>query len=103
MMLYAIGLLGAAGGRGHAIEYAGPAVRALELDARLTLCNLSIEMGAKIGMIAPDDTVFDYLAGRPGSPQGRLFERAMAFWRSLPTDDGAHFDREVEIEASAIA
>ncbi len=103
MILYAIGRLGTAGGRGHAIEYAGSAVRALELDARLTLCNLSIEMGAKIGMIAPDDLVFEYLAGRPGSPQGRLFARAVAFWRSLPTDEGAHFDREVAIDASAIA
>ncbi len=103
MILYAIGRLGTAGGRGHAIEYAGQAVRSLGLDARLTLCNLSIEMGAKIGMVAPDDAVFEYLAGRPGSPQGRLFERAVASWRRLPTDEGARFDREVEIDASAIA
>jgi len=100
MILYAIGRLGTAGGRGHAVEYAGAAVRALELDARLTLCNLSIEMGAKIGMVAP---VFEYLVGRPSSPQGRLFEQAVEFWRGLPSDEEARFDREVEIDASSIA
>jgi 3-isopropylmalate/(R)-2-methylmalate dehydratase large subunit len=103
MILYAIGELGTAGGRGHAIEYAGSAVRALGLDARLTLCNLSIEMGAKIGMVAPDDAVYEYLAGRPFSPRGRLFDAAVANWRLLPSDQGALFDREHTIDASRIA
>ena len=103
MILHAIGVLGTAAGRGHAIEYAGPAVRALGLDARLTLCNLSIEMGAKIGMIAPDDLVIDYLADKPFSPQGRLFERAVAHWRGLPSDADARFDVEHTIDVSNIA
>jgi 3-isopropylmalate/(R)-2-methylmalate dehydratase large subunit len=103
MILHAIGTLGTAAGRGYAVEYAGSAVRALGLDARLTLCNLSIEMGAKIGMVAPDDLVYDYLAGRPHAPQGALFERAVAAWRQLPTDEGAVFDVEHAIDAAAIA
>ncbi|MEJ8836060.1 3-isopropylmalate dehydratase large subunit [Ramlibacter sp. AN1133] len=103
MILHAIGQLGTAGGRGYAVEYAGSAVRALGLDARLTLCNLSIEMGAKIGMVAPDDLVYQYLAGRPYAPQGALFERAVAEWRQLPTDDGARFDAEHVIAAEDIA
>jgi 3-isopropylmalate/(R)-2-methylmalate dehydratase large subunit len=102
MILHAIGTLGTAAGRGYAVEYAGSAVRALSLDARLTLCNLSIEMGAKIGMIAPDEAVYAYLAGRPFSPQGALLERAVAQWRKLPTDEGAEFDAEHEIDAAAI-
>ena len=103
MILHAIGVLGTAGGRGHAVEYAGSAVRALGLDARLTLCNLSIEMGAKIGMVAPDDDVYHYLADRPYAPRGRLFEAAVANWRKLPTDDGARFDREHVIDVTGIA
>ena len=103
MILYAIGVLGTAAGRGHAIEYAGPAVHALGLDARLTLCNLSIEMGAKIGMIAPDDRVYDYLVDKPFCPQGRLFEQAVAHWRGLPSDADARFDLEHTIEVSSIA
>jgi len=103
MILHAIGALGTAGGRGYAVEYAGSAVRALGLDARLTLCNLSIEMGARIGMIAPDDAVYEYLAGRPYAPQGALFDRAVAEWRKLPTDEGAQFDAEHVIDAARIA
>ncbi len=103
MILHAIGTLGTAAGRGYAVEYAGAAVRGLGLDARLTLCNLSIEMGAKIGMVAPDDAVYDYLSGKPYAPQGRLFERAVAHWRGLPSNDGARFDREHAIDATTIA
>jgi 3-isopropylmalate/(R)-2-methylmalate dehydratase large subunit len=103
MILHAIGQLGTAAGRGYAVEYAGAAVRALSLDARLTLCNLSIEMGAKIGMVAPDDRVYDYLAGKPYAPTGALFERAVAYWRTLPTADGAVFDREETLDVAAIA
>ena len=103
MILHVIGRLGTAAGRGHAVEYAGAAVRALSLDGRLTLCNLSIEMGAKIGMVAPDDKVYDYLAGKPYAPVGALFDRAVTYWRTLPTSDGATFDREVVIDVAAIA
>jgi 3-isopropylmalate/(R)-2-methylmalate dehydratase large subunit len=103
MILHAIGRLGTAAGRGFALEYAGAAVRALSLDARLTLCNLSIEMGAKIGMVAPDDSVFAYLEGRPFAPRGALFDRAVAYWRTLPSDDAAVFDREETIDVAAIA
>ncbi|MFA5488346.1 MAG: 3-isopropylmalate dehydratase large subunit [Candidimonas sp.] len=103
MILHAIGRLGTAAGRGHAIEYAGSAVRGLSLDGRLTICNLSIEMGAKIGMIAPDDKVYAYLEGKPFAPRGRLLDQAVACWRGLPTDDGASFDREEWIDATRIA
>jgi 3-isopropylmalate/(R)-2-methylmalate dehydratase large subunit len=103
MILHAIGLMGTAAGRGYAIEFAGTAVRSLALDARLTLCNLSIEMGAKIGMIAPDDKVYHYLAGKPFSPKGRLFDAAVANWRALPTDDDALFDIEHAMDVSNVA
>ncbi len=94
MVLHAIGRLGVAAGRGHAVEWAGAAVAALSVEERLTLCNMSIEMGAKIGMVAPDDTTYQYLAGRPMAPSGRLFDLAVAAWRTLPSDPGASFDAE---------
>jgi 3-isopropylmalate/(R)-2-methylmalate dehydratase large subunit len=103
MILHLIGRLGAAAGTGYALEYAGPAVRALPLEGRLTLCNLSIELGAKMGFVAPDDTTFDYLRGRRYAPQGAAFDAAVEHWRTLPTDDGAVFDREEVIDAAAIA
>lgn len=103
MILYAIGALGTAAGRGFAVEYAGAAVRSLGLDARLTLCNLSIEMGAKIGMVAPDDLVYEYLADKPFAPQGRLFDRAVEYWRTLPSEEEATFDAEHVIDASRVA
>jgi 3-isopropylmalate/(R)-2-methylmalate dehydratase large subunit len=103
MILHAIGRFGTAGARGHAIEYAGSAVRALGPEGRLTLCNLSIEMGAKVGMVAPDDRIYQFLADKPFSPQGALFDRAVAHWRTLPGDDDAHFDIEHLIDAGAIA
>ncbi len=103
MILHAIGRFGTAAGRGHAVEYAGSAVRSLSLDGRLTLCNLSIEMGAKIGMVAPDESVYAYLEGRPFAPADALFERAVAYWRTLPSDEEARFDQELAIDVAAIA
>jgi len=103
LILYLIGRVGAAGGSGHAIEYAGSTIRRLGLEARMTICNLSIELGAKIGMIAPDDITFEYLAGRRFAPQGAAWDQAVAHWRTLVTDDDATFDREVSIDAAAIA
>lgn len=102
MILHLIATLGAAGGNGYAVEYAGAAVRALAVDARLTLCNMTIEMGAKVGMVAPDDTVYDYLSGRPHAPKGAAWEAALAHWRQLPSDEGAAFDCEESIDAAAI-
>jgi 3-isopropylmalate/(R)-2-methylmalate dehydratase large subunit len=102
LILAAVGQVGAAGGSGHAVEYAGSAIEALDIEARLTLCNLSIELGAKVGMIAPDETTFDYLKGRRFAPDGELWERAVAYWRTLPSDRDAVFDKEVEIDVSAI-
>jgi 3-isopropylmalate/(R)-2-methylmalate dehydratase large subunit len=103
IILAIIGQIGAGAGRGHAVEYAGSAVRAMSVDERLTVCNLSIELGAKIGMIAPDDTTFQYLSGRPYAPHGAMFDHALAQWRTLPTDDGARFDVEHNIDAAKIA
>ena len=103
MVLHLIGQLGAAAGTGFAVEYAGPAVRALPVEGRLTLCNLSIELGAKMGFIAPDDVTYAYLRGRTYAPQGAAFDAAVAHWRTLPTDPGAVFDREVTVDAATIA
>ncbi len=99
LVLSLIGQVGAGGGGGHAVEYAGPTVRALPVEGRMTVCNLSIEFGAKIGMVAPDDAVFEYLAGRPLAPAGALWDRALAHWRGLPSDPQARFDAEVRIDA----
>ena len=102
MILAAIGELGVAGGAGHVIEYAGPAIEALSMENRLTVCNMSIEAGARAGMIAPDDTTFAYLEGKPAAPQGAGWERALDDWRALRTDDAAVFDREVVIDVSSL-
>jgi 3-isopropylmalate/(R)-2-methylmalate dehydratase large subunit len=102
LILAIIGRLGIAGGTGHVIEYRGETVRGLDMEERLTVCNMSIEAGARAGMIAPDETTFDYLARRPRAPQGAAFERALDEWRRLPTDTGARFDREVDFDAAAI-
>ena len=102
LVLHAIGRLGVAAGRGHAVEWAGTAVAALSVEQRLTLCNMSIEMGAKIGMVAPDDTTYEYLAGRPMAPSGRLFDQAVAAWRNLPTDPDAVFDAEFVLDATDV-
>lgn len=103
MILAAIGRFGAGAGTGHAVEYAGSAVRALSVEGRLTLCNLSIEMGAKIGMVAPDDTTFAWLAGRDFAPRGAAWDAALRDWRGLVTDDDAAFERDLTIEMRDIA
>ncbi len=103
MILHLIGALGAAAGTGYAVEYAGPAVRALPIEGRLTLCNLSIELGAKMGFIAPDESTYDYLRGRRFAPQGDDWDAAVNHWSTLPTDEGAVFDREEVVDAAAIA
>ena len=102
-VLAIIARIGAAGGVGHVIEYAGSAIRGLSIEGRLTVCNMSIEAGARAGMVAPDDTTYAYLHGRPLAPSGAAWDRALSFWRTLPTDDGAAFDREVAIDAARIA
>ena len=95
--------IGIGGAAGHAVEFAGEAVRALSMEARMTLCNMTIEAGARIGMIAPDDTTFAYLEGRPMAPRGALWERALDHWRELPSDPGAVFDREVSLDVGTLA
>lgn len=102
MILHAIGQLGTAAGTGFAVEYAGSAVRALPVEARLTLCNLSIEMGAKMGMVAPDDATFEFLAGRRFAPKGAAWDAALAAWRRLPSEPDARFDADHRIDAAEI-
>jgi 3-isopropylmalate/(R)-2-methylmalate dehydratase large subunit len=102
LILAMIARIGIGGATGHVIEYAGEAIRALDMEGRMTICNMSIEAGARAGMIAPDDTTFEYLAGRPHAPRGEAFDRAVAAWRALATDDGAAFDREIRIDATAL-
>jgi 3-isopropylmalate/(R)-2-methylmalate dehydratase large subunit len=97
-----IGHVGAAGGTGYAVEYAGSAIRAMPIEGRLTICNLSVELGAKMGLIAPDETTFDYIRGRPYAPQGAMWEQAVAAWRTLGSDSDAVFDREVSIDVATI-
>jgi len=94
--------LGVAGARGHAVEYAGAAVRAMPIEARMTLCNLNIEMGGRSGFVAPDEATFAWLSGRPFVPQDTLWDRAVAYWRTLKSDDDAAFDREVTLDCSAL-
>jgi 3-isopropylmalate/(R)-2-methylmalate dehydratase large subunit len=103
VILAIIARIGAGGGTGHAVEYAGPVVAGMSVEERLTLCNMSIEAGARAGMVAPDETTFVYLHGRPHAPAGERWERAVAFWRTLPSDPGARFDREVTLDGAAIA
>ncbi|MBS1000807.1 3-isopropylmalate dehydratase large subunit [Acetobacter persici] len=103
VMLAIIGHIGTAGGTGHVIEFAGSAIRGLDMAGRMTICNMSIEAGARAGLVAPDDTTFDYVRNRPFAPKGEDFEKAVAFWRTLATDDGAHFNKEVSLRAEDIA
>jgi 3-isopropylmalate/(R)-2-methylmalate dehydratase large subunit len=100
IILAVIGKIGTAGGTGYVIEYSGSAIRSLSMEGRMTLCNMSIEAGARAGMVAPDETTFAYLRGRPFAPQGEMFERAVTTWKQLRTDPGATFDRTVEIKAA---
>jgi 3-isopropylmalate/(R)-2-methylmalate dehydratase large subunit len=102
LILAIIAKVGVGGGTGHVAEYAGPALRALSMDERMTVSNMSIEMGARAGMIAPDETTYAYLAGRAKAPQGQAWDEAVARWRGLATDEGARFDREVSVDASAL-
>jgi 3-isopropylmalate/(R)-2-methylmalate dehydratase large subunit len=102
LILALIARIGTGGASGHALEYRGRAVRALSMEERLTVCNMSIEAGARAGLVAPDDTTYEYLAGRPFAPQGEAWDAAVARWRVLPSDDGAAFDRVARIDASSL-
>jgi len=103
MILAIIREIGTAGGTGYVIEYAGDAIQELSMEGRMTICNMSIEAGARAGMIAPDDTTFDYLKGRPMAPSGAEWDKAVAYWRTLHSDKGARYDKEVVIQASDIS
>ena len=103
LILAIIGEIGTAGGTGHVIEYTGQAIRDLSMEARMTVCNMSIEAGARAGLIAPDATTFAYLQGKPKSPRGDEWERAVAHWRTLPSDPGAAYDKETTVDAGRIA
>ncbi|MBI3974201.1 MAG: 3-isopropylmalate dehydratase large subunit [Chloroflexi bacterium] len=103
VILAIIGRIGTAGGTGYVIEYTGEAIRSLSMEGRMTVCNMSIEAGARAGMVAPDDKTFAYLEGRPHAPQGKAFERAVDFWRTLPTDEGASYDRVEVFDAGEMA
>ncbi len=103
LVLAIIARLGVGGGTGHVIEYLGEAVRALSMEGRMTLCNMSIEAGARAGMVAPDEVTFAWLKGRPRAPQGKAWDEAVARWRTLPSDPGARYDRELTIDASTLS
>ncbi|MEQ7008075.1 3-isopropylmalate dehydratase large subunit [Actinopolymorpha sp. B17G11] len=102
LVLALIAQVGTGGGQGHVVEYRGEAMRAMSMEGRMTVCNMSIEWGAKAGMVAPDATTFAYLEGRPHAPKGKEWEAALDYWRGLTTDPGAEFDREVHLDASAL-
>src|SRR5690606_24878264 len=102
VILAIIGKIGTGGGIGHIIEYRGSTIRSLSMEGRMTICNMSIEAGARAGMVAPDDTTFEYVEGRPAAPKGALWEQARDDWRTLPTGPGATFDTEVFLDGSAI-
>ncbi len=102
IVLSIIGEIGTAGGTGHVIEYAGEAIRALSIEGRMTVCNMTIEGGARAGMVAPDAKTFEYLKGRPKAPKGVAWDMAMRYWESLVSDDGAHFDAEVRLDAAKL-
>jgi 3-isopropylmalate/(R)-2-methylmalate dehydratase large subunit len=102
VVLTIIGRIGTAGGNGHVIEYAGSVIRGLSMEGRMTVCNMTIEGGARAGLIAPDETTFAYLQGRPMAPKGAAWEAAVAYWRTLPSDAGATYDKEVVLDAADI-
>jgi 3-isopropylmalate/(R)-2-methylmalate dehydratase large subunit len=102
IILAIIGTIGSQGGQGFVIEFAGEAIRSLSMEGRMTVCNMSIEAGAKAGMVAPDDKTFDYLRGKQFAPRGSLFEQAVTYWKTLPSDPGARFDERVELDAGDI-
>ncbi|MET0156184.1 MAG: 3-isopropylmalate dehydratase large subunit [Rickettsiales bacterium] len=103
LALHVIGLIGTAGGTGYVIEYAGEAVRGLSMEGRMTLCNMTIEAGARAGLIAPDETTFAYLDGRPSAPGGAMRKAAVEYWKTLRSDDNVVFDREIAVDASRVA
>jgi 3-isopropylmalate/(R)-2-methylmalate dehydratase large subunit len=103
IILYIIAKISASGGVGYAVEYAGSAIRALSMEARMTICNMSIEMGARCGLIAPDDITFEYIRGREFAPKGKEFEKLVAQWQALPSDEGAVYDKVLTFEAEDIA
>lgn len=102
MILHLIGRIGASGGTGYAVEYAGPAIRAMGMEGRMTVCNLSIELGARFGLVAPDDTTFEFVAGRELAPVGSNWDRALVHWRALSSDDDAAFDRELTVDVARL-
>src|SRR4026208_630236 len=102
IILAIIGEIGTAGGTGHVIEYAGEAIQALSVEGRMTICNMSIEGGARAGLIAPDDKTFDFLLGRPKAPTGAAWDAAMRYWETLRSDEGAHFDHEIRLDAAKL-
>jgi 3-isopropylmalate/(R)-2-methylmalate dehydratase large subunit len=102
IILAIIGEIGTAGGTGYALEYAGEAIRALSMEGRMTVCNMSVEGGAKAGFIAPDEKAYAYLKDRPKSPKGAAWDQAMRYWETLKSDDGAHFDREIKLDAAKL-
>ena len=102
IILAIIGEIGTAGGTGYSLEYAGEAIRGLSMEGRMTVCNMSVEAGAKAGFIAPDAKAYEYLKGRPKAPKGKLWDDAIRYWDSLPTEDGAHFDREIKLDAAKL-
>ena len=103
IILTIVGKIGTAGGTGHVIEFAGSAIRGLSMEGRMTICNMAIEGGARAGMIAPDEKTFAYLEGRPMAPQGDMWQKAVAYWRTLPSDADARYDTEIVLPASEIA
>jgi 3-isopropylmalate/(R)-2-methylmalate dehydratase large subunit len=102
IILAIIGEIGAAGGTGYALEYAGEAIRALSMEGRMTVCNMSIEGGAKAGFIAPDEKTYAYLKDRPKAPKGKAWDAALRYWETLRSDEGAHFDREIRLDAARL-
>ncbi len=100
IILAIIGQIGTAGGTGHVIEYAGEAIEALSMEGRMTVCNMTIEGGARAGLVAPDDKTFEYVKGRPRAPRQAAWDKALAYWQSLPSDDGAQFDAEIRLDAA---
>ncbi|MEK9599660.1 MAG: 3-isopropylmalate dehydratase large subunit, partial [Pontimonas sp.] len=102
IILAVIAKIGTGGGQGYVLEYRGSAIRSLSMDGRMTICNMSIEAGARAGMVAPDETTFEYVKGRPHAPQGEDWDKAVAYWKTLPTDEGAVFDAEVFLDANEL-
>src|SRR5262245_45254606 len=103
VILFIIRSIGIDGATGHVIEYAGETIRRFSMEDRMTVCNMSIEAGARAGMIAPDETTYSYLEGRRFTPKGKAFNAAVEYWKTLPTDDGAQFDREIALDVSSLA